>query len=304
MQLPFPAAESNGQGRLDACWTRVAVRVASALLPLLAVGCSAWNRSSAEPSKLPPVRMSPDAVVIEVQIIDIPVGDTAWQAELWNGIDEQYLSIEVRRRLYEAGFRTGIVGSKIPDILEREMEVQREASLDLQEIGETPSAKYHRLSCRAGKRREVVTGPQISELNFVRNENGSVRGRTLQLASCLLTLRSFPRVDGSIDLEIRPELEHGSLRQKIVAGEGSFRFQAGRDRELLADLTMTARLNPGEMLLVTSVDPPFGLGREFFTIEAADGTRRLRLLTFRLAQSQMSEIIAPDASDRLTTIEE
>lgn len=58
--------------------------------------------------------MSPDSVVVEVARLDLTDVPQDAVSELWRESDEQHVSSELRRKLAQHGFRSGILGSQLP----------------------------------------------------------------------------------------------------------------------------------------------------------------------------------------------
>ena len=67
--------------------------------------------------------MSPDSVVLEIFFIRFPFGDTAVNEKLWEEIDEQQFSPELRERLARNGFRVGLISGQIPIELSKLLEL-------------------------------------------------------------------------------------------------------------------------------------------------------------------------------------
>ena len=84
-------------------------------------GCASWDSPSTAVSfDLPSPRMSPDSVVLEIAFLRVPVDSAVEFATLWNEVDEQQLSNEDRRRLRSNGFRVGVIGARLPDMLRQD----------------------------------------------------------------------------------------------------------------------------------------------------------------------------------------
>ena len=70
------------------------------------------------------------------------------------------------------------------------------------------------------------------------------------------------------------------------------RLEAGRPRRAFDEMTISATLSPGSMLLLSSVPRlPGSLGHHFFTED--NGRLEQKLLVLRLAQTQHDELFTP-----------
>ena len=83
------------------------------LLAVLAMaGCNTPLRQAKSP--LLPAQMSPDSVMLDIFFIRFPFGDPAVNEKLWEEIDEQQFSPDLRDRLARNGFRAGLVNGQTP----------------------------------------------------------------------------------------------------------------------------------------------------------------------------------------------
>ena len=70
------------------------------------------------------------------------------------------------------------------------------------------------------------------------------------------------------------------------------RLETGRPRKVYDDMTMTANLQPGSMLILSSLsNRPGSLGHYFFTQN--DARLEQKLLVVRLAQTQHDGLFSP-----------
>ena len=82
--------------------------IALSLIALALAGCARIERRGKSP--LPPLRMSQESVTVEKLSVRFPYGDEDLNGPLWNDVDEQCFSPELRRRLAANGLRAGLVG--------------------------------------------------------------------------------------------------------------------------------------------------------------------------------------------------
>jgi hypothetical protein len=266
-------------------------------LPLLVavVGCAAWQAAEVEVSELPATRLSDDSVVWEIQVTYVAPDETDFQGQLWLGADEQHLAIDTTRRLQSNGFRTGLLAMPLPTVLRERLDQHRAGAKD--EMGSLPVSELktafqcRRLQARQGQRYEIM-GPDVhEELIALFDEDGEIRAAKYPQAQCVLALRSFPQGDGTVNLEVTPEIHYGVPHQHFSGQDGVFQVESKRETKILDDLRFEASISPGQTLLLTTTPDAKGLGGKFFT-EAVDGRHPHKLLLVRLAQTQYDDRFA------------
>jgi hypothetical protein len=252
-------------------------------------------------SSLPSTQMSPDSVVVDILFVRCPLGDAELNGQsLWNDVDEQYLPAQLRRRLARNGIRVGLVGSQVPPPLAKLLElagkpptrdaVQQANAADM-EAANHPIARH--LQMRAGHRNEIIASGVYDQLPLLITEAGELRGQTYSQAQGILAAKAFPQSDGRVRLELVPELHHDQPRRRFVGEQGMMRLDTSRPKRVFDDLTISAVLSPGTMLVLTCLpDRPGSLGHYFFT-EGEDNRLKQKLLVLRLSQTQHDDLVAP-----------
>lgn len=275
------------------CW---ALCCALGCLIALAAGCSQWQKQPDEPSQLPPARMSPDSVLLELAFVRLPVSDKAAHDQIWSEADELHFPPEVRRELAANGLRVGILGQQLPTELRAALDAAadqtEERAEDIDTSDTQTSRGQRRLSCRTGRRAKVVVSKTYPSLAFLTQQEGAVRGNVLENAQCLLALKPYPQGDGRVRLDLTPEIEHGELQNKWAQQDGSLMQRVGRDRVVLDRLRTVATLTAGQVLVVSTTPDVKGLGEHFFS-ETAAGRVERALLLVRVAQTQWDDLFAP-----------
>jgi hypothetical protein len=263
------------------------------------LGCTAWKDSVSEPMDLPAARMSPDSVALEITFIRVPVGQARIHGELWESVDEQVVPHELRQHLNNNGFRCGLVGLQMPPVLRELLERNKEsARLDQAVTSEMDVLAQNQLvQRRSGERWEIVAGaPRESMIVLYRDGlESKVRGSTFADAQGIFAGRPFPKGDGTVRLELTPEIHYGPPRNQWVAGQGTFHFLPGRDREVYQQLMLNTQISPGQTLILTCTPDMKGLGHNFF-VEDGRGDPQQKLLLVRLAHTQRNELFEDDAA--------
>jgi hypothetical protein len=266
-------------------------------LCLSGLGCARWVTKDEAPSKLPPARMSPDSVVLELAFARLPAADVEGYNAIWLEADEQHFSPELRRELSANGLRAGIVGQNLPpklrELLDSAPNKLEERSEDVTTSDVEVNRGARRTQCRNGRRAKVIASKSHPSLALLLQEEGRVRGHFLEKAQCLLAVKPYPQGDGRVKLDITPEVEHGELRSEWVGSEGSLMQRVGREKLVFDRLRMEATLTPGQVLVLSTTPDIKGLGEHFFA-ETAGGTVERTLLLVRVAQTQFDDLFAPD----------
>lgn len=268
--------------------------VASAML----CGCTHLEPLSKTPlTGLPP---SKNSVVLDVLFVRFPLGDPEVNNDVWQEIDELHLTPDERRRLETNGLRAGVLSGPLPLKLEQllqlgEKPIQAEGPQPV-DMERQPAAKQRQLRIRGGRRANIVVmGEQQrrDELSLlIRGDDDRVEGRTYRQAMGLFAARAFPQGDGGVRLEMTPELEHGESQKRFTAGEGMFKVEFGPPHEVIERLRWTARLAPGQMLVVSALPERIGsLGYQFFTERDGDTTVQ-KMLLVRLTQCEYDDRFA------------
>ncbi len=269
-----------------------------ALLCALA-GCARLPEQPRGELPLKPAQMSPDSVVVEVFFVRCPPDDERLNCSLWQEVDEQQFSPEVRHRLLTNGFRAGVVFGQIPVTLAQLLELEdkpapQEGALKsaLSTFEAEPTVMRRHIQTRPAQRNEIVTSSIYDSLPVLVYNQGEVRGQTYRQAQGILALKTLPEPDGRVRICLTPELHHEQVRKRWVGRQGMLQMEASRPRRTFDEMELCATLVPGDMLVLTSLpDHPGSLGHQFFTTTEGEPARKL--LVVRLAQTQRDGAVQP-----------
>lgn len=254
-------------------------------------GCGHWASHPAKSLELPKPKMSADSVVLEIASIKLPF-DLAGNLELWSAADEQILPNEIRAKLAQNGIRCGVLAGELPSHLQSVL--KQPTSNRIGDVDPESSQGFvvsqQRMQNRTGRRGKVVTSDIRDEIVSLMPNEGRITGRTLFLAQSLFSLRTYPRGDGQVRLELVPEIEHGQPKTRYVGqpNEGAFRLDTGRERAIFSELKLDPVLAPGQTLMLSCTDEWKGLGRQFFA-ESTGDVKMQRVLLIRLSQTQADD---------------
>src|SRR3972149_3654877 len=141
-----------------------------ALLALLAVvGCTTPLKKNK--SLLPPAQMSPNSCVLDVFFVRVPFGDPQANDELWQEIDEQHFTADLRERLMRNGFRVGVVAGQIPVVLLNLLELGDKPApsneitgTNLADLSTKPRVMRRHMQVRAGQPSEILASDTYEQL--------------------------------------------------------------------------------------------------------------------------------------------
>jgi len=231
----------------------------------------------------------PDAVQMDVALLECPLGDRYINRTLWMDADEQVIALENRAGLEDSGFRIGQIGGITP--------VGLQALL----TSERTCANPRRIRTLAGKATKLVLGPELPVCSFQSQREGAASLLSLEQAQCTLEIVPTLTADGRTTLRIVPQVFHGEtkLLPKPAADLSGWMLQEERASERFADLTWEVTLAPGEYLIVGGrFDRPQTLGHQCF-LRGDERTPMQRLLVIRTARADkgVDEPFSPLATE-------
>jgi len=277
---------------------------------LLVLGCELLPPRAA--TVLKPASQSLDSVAVEVFFLRCPLDDPELNDDLWNEIDELAISASTRRELLANGLRAGILGGRLPLVLEKRLELAPQPTLDSRpveakrnepevaqanalQLEQAPrvSGKYVQMPAR--KRSELQTTRVLDSMTVLLPKQGELIGGTYEKAQGIFAARVIPEELGRVKLELIPELHYGELTNRYTHGQdGMWVLQPSRDRLAFPQLQINASLAPGEMVVISCLPDRGGsVGQRFFTDEV-DGRPEQKLLLIRLSQVRGDQLnVAP-----------
>jgi hypothetical protein len=268
------------------------------LLAVLAfVGCSTPMHKGKSP--LLPTQMASDSVVLDVFFVRYPFGDATVNEKLWEEIDEQHFSPDLRDRLARNGFRIGLVSGQMPMDLSKLLELSdKPAAADIvaetkvEDLEAQPRVMRQHLQLRTGRPGEIIASGIYPELPVLVCEPGLLSGQTYNEAQGVFVVKSFPQPDGWVRIELVPQLYHDQPREHWIRGQGTAYLESSRPKRVFDDMKFSADLAPGAMLVIGSLSDRQGsLGHHFFTEKGEHPEQKL--LIVRLSQTQHDGLFSP-----------
>ena len=251
------------------------------------------------------INQSTDTVSIDIFIIHLAPRQHELLQQLWQEIDEQSLPPQLRRELLVQGFRVGVLGSLLSPALAQLLSISADAKADvaLGEIYEISAADVAREPTATRNMRNLLPGMSalvkvfdtpLPEQSLFWEENGMMHGQTYTGAIGLFRVSATANRDGSAQVQIVPELEHGIDEPRFRVRAGMVVQETGKPRHSFESLTVSHRLLPGQWLIVGTTTPDSaGAGKAFFVRK--DSGMEQRLLAIRLIKA-IPAVAAPTVS--------
>ena len=232
---------------------------------------------------------------VTVEIFNIPVApyQNELMQQLWREVDEQSLPPQLRRELLAQGFRVGILGSMLSPALAQLLKVSADTKVDnpwreqevfVADAAMEPVIARNLLTLLPGMRSVVKIfddHARLPEFPLFWEEEGMMSGQTYRGVLGLLCVSATGNKDGSAQIQIVPELEHGHLEQRLRVQASIIVPETGRPRHTFESLTVSQRLLPGQWLMMgtTTLDSA-GAGKVFFSRKASVPEQRLLAIRF------------------------
>ncbi|MGB7347469.1 MAG: hypothetical protein WBD20_24825 [Pirellulaceae bacterium] len=288
-------------------WTTIA------LLATLVCGCATWTDratgvldavalkdATSGTNPLPVLTESGKNIVLNVEFVPIEVEETTADdiQSLWQWTDETVIEPGARRELTANGLRVGRVLRS--ERLMQRLKQMRSADgvldqfLSQADIASEVSHGGQRIPMRIGRRYELPVRQPIegSHVSMAR-VNGELFGRTLQDPQFLFAVTaSAGSTSGEISLRLRPEIQHGSMRQRWVSSDTALRIDTRRETWSLEDLDLNLTGVEGDTFLIGNTMPRLGLGKQMLSGHRSDNSRHQAVILITLTQ-------IPTAADRL-----
>jgi len=216
---------------------------------------------------------SRDTISLAIEFRHVP--SSALGKSMWLSIDETAFDARVRQAWLANGLRIGLLNSwenaPVGDAAAdgRMKDPVNELFAGAEILGAQTDGR-ETIPLRPSRRHELPLAPTLEGSHTVLiQQTGGLTGLGLSDPQFLLALTAEEGSrNGQTILHIRPEIQHGSIRQKFVSSDTAVRIQTGRQRWELTDLDFAWTARPGAVLVIAPVmqpdesEPTFGLGRQ------------------------------------------
>ena len=274
-----------------------------ALLAAAVGGCAVWTDRDSESSgtnPLPQLRENRRSLILKVEFIPIEV-DTSTPDEiqsLWQWVDESPIDNVKRRQLVSNGIRVGrlLREDRFRSRLES-ISVDKNVLDDFLTQADIASEVSHgsrRIPMRMGRRYELPVRQPIdgNHVSLVRL-NDELTGRTLTDPQFLFAVTpTSGSMSQQVSLRLRPEIQHGSMRQRWVSSDTALRIDTRRETWSLKELDVNLAGVENDTFVIGSVAPAVGIGKQMLGGKSNDQTQQQVIMLIKLAQ-------VPTPADRL-----
>lgn len=268
---------------------------------LAPVGCGAMLTIPAggtPQSLLKAVETGPKSVTLEIFQVRIPAEDRQFADEIWSTIDEQRIDLAARGELSRNGFRVGVLGGSMPDVLTEQFQGDSKTEDENPERVITDSSASPRVIRRLLQlKRDDQATIQASELReqinvFISNDDG-LQGKSYDEVQAAYDLRANLAKGQRALVRLTPELHHGQLRNRYAGSDqGIFLVTPSRERVAYDEMVVKTSLSAGELLVIGCQPESQGsLGWAFHGVDK-EGPAEQKLVLIRLLQVPPSEILS------------
>lgn len=244
-----------------------------------------------------------ETVLLEVFIVRCPFNDEELNSALWKDVDEQVFSASLRRELAVNGFRAGLIGNQLPSsflrILKTRDDVDPSQIVTTIRLDELANQTVLRktIASRNGQKNEVNVSNVKKQATVLFNENGALGGETFNDGQAVMIIRTQTRGDGSVTLDLLPEVQYGQPRQTFQYDAGSVVMATARPKRTFDSLRSEITVQPGQFVVMTSRPEMSGnVGSFFFTDEEAESGTEQKLLCFRVSYTQHNDMYTEDGT--------
>lgn len=226
----------------------------------------------------------PDAITMDVALLETPIGDRFINQDLWTVVDEQVVALEGKASLEDNGFRVGQVGGVTPPGLQTLL-TSRRSCIDPK-----------RLQIRSNTPTPIALGPAVRNCRFEVHQAIKTTSVALPQARCLLELVPSASQSGRIIIHFTPVIEHGqtALLPQPATDLSRWELREQTPTERYPALGWDVSLSPNEYVIVGARFEKAGtLGHACF-IRSDVAPPVQRLLVIRAYSSSTAE--DPEAS--------
>jgi hypothetical protein len=228
---------------------------------------------------------------LEITFVRIPLEDVTLEQSTWAEADEQCIDAECRRRLNDNGLRCGTISGPLPAQL-RQLLTSTDSATQEPPMGEISLKAVHTHWISGARVPIIATTRQEDMIVFHKDGPGygeHVSGKTYQDAQGIIAGTACAQGDGSVRIELVPEIHFGQPRNQFVAADGAIQLRTERNREAFPDLLVETRLSPGQTLLLGGTRELKGFGSVLF-VDRDDGVPSRKLLLLRVTGTQRDEL--------------
>ncbi len=251
------------------------------------------THSSDKDPLLKPIKLSEEAVGLEIYFIRRSVGNQDSAQAIWDNVSDLSFPESVRRQMRTNGFRFGVLASgqvskliELLNLIDPKSGAKVDAWSEMVQFTNDDNIMCRYVEMLPDQPTEALASDVYDELTILQNSGGNIGGQTFTNAQCVFRITSSLRPDGAVDLTVLPELQYGDSRQQYSFEQGVVKMEYGRNRKTLDKLQLKAKLKPGEMVVLSCLpNQAASLGANFFTDASIKGDYQ-KLMVLRLVRCQ------------------
>jgi hypothetical protein len=240
-----------------------------------------------------PLRKVARTIELETEFVQIQFdpADPDQLQSMWQWVDETILPPATRELLNRNGLRIGKVFQ--PDRLNGRLRSLKagQASDVVDTFLASASVSSHQSEggrvdpMRIGKRNELPVRLPIEGVHVpMIYQNGEVIAKSLLDPTFLFSVTPQPGQSASeIRLRLRPEIQHGEMRQDWVQGDGALRIDVRRQSWSLDSMEFELVGGEGDLFLVSETVTRKGLGEMMLGGKTVDQMEQQTVLLLRIA---------------------
>ncbi len=232
------------------------------------------------------------SIVVNVEFVPMKIDDaTPDQIQsLWQWTDETIVPPNLRRELAANGLRVGRVVQR--EQVDRRLDQMRSTEgvlgqfLSQADVASEVSHGGQRIPMRMGIRYELPVRQPIegAHVSMVRLDD-QLLGRTLVDPQFLFAMTaSAGETQQEINLRLRPEIQHGSMRQRWVSSDSALRIDTRRETWSLEELDLNLTGSEGDAFLVGDTNPRIGLGKQMLSGHRSDHAKQQVVMLLTINQ--------------------
>jgi hypothetical protein len=119
--------------------------------------------------------------------------------------------------------------------------------------------------------RQPIEGSHVSMAHL----GGELFGKTLADPQFLFAVTaSNGQSSGEVHLRLRPEIQHGSMRQRWVSSDAALRIDTRRETWSIKELDLNFTGGEGDAILIGATVPRVGLGKQMLSGHGSENSRQ------------------------------
>jgi hypothetical protein len=249
------------------------------LLTWLLAGCAGGPAAPARsgPARPEAAAAAParDVVLLEVALLECPLGDPYINRDVWGLADELVVGPEHQAAVEDNGFRVAQIGGIVPDELQELLTSKRS------------NVNPRRRQILVGHPVPLNLGPTVPVVQYSVVQDGEPVTTSLEQAQCRLLVVPAYDADGKVRLHFTPQVEYGErVTTYHPAPDGSgWVMQVERPEKSYPELNWDVTLAPNQYLVVGArFDQRQSLGyASFVQADPANPVQRLLVIRTRSA---------------------